>query len=332
MRKVNSSEVAVVIQGPVTERIVELLGAVIQLLPDAEIILSTWSDHYETVKSLVSSFNIQVVITPSIKASYVDPVSGVEDNLERQILSTMNGLLKVSRPYVAKIRSDSMLTGDELFCISPNSKNPLLKSKITITNYGFVDPAKLPYLAYFSDMAMFGETADIITYWKIDENLVYKFGLLDLLRSNLYFGNTGFRVCRYGCEQQLGINFSRKLYSDLKVAHINDFSKDLLYKTEKVASDSFHMIDYTKSGVNFGKRFNLSRYVSTFYSPKEFASLEMYVISERAYKARYKQILLRKFFCTLLSPLYYKGIIAVVLATLFKVFKVKRKANIKVNK
>lgn len=310
---VPSSEISIVIQGPWNKRLPELLRSVQLYAPEAEVILSTWKSEYEKVRTYLSP-NLLLVLNDDIPSDYFDPVSGVEDNLRRQIVTTLSGLEHASRPYAAKLRSDTILTGSEFFQVNDNSSNPLLQEKITTTNFGFVDPAKLPYLGYYSDMAMFGRTSDLMTYWQLHAELKYDLDLVSIIRWKFGFNNSGFRVCRFGCEQQLAMNFARKLYPNVRLGTIDSFSTEAAYYLEKVAASSFHLISFRASGLDLGPRFQSSKYISTFYEPSVFESLRLLTDSEHIYRRRrLPRIWIRKYILTLFNSLFYKGILSIPL-------------------
>lgn len=313
VRTVSSSAISIVIQGPFNKRLPELLRSTQLYAPEAEVILSTWKSDYEKVWAYLSP-NLVLVVNDDIPSEYFDPISGVEDNLRRQIVTTMSGLERVSRPYTAKLRSDTILTGSEFFQVKDNSSNPLLQEKITTTNLGFVDPAKLPYLGYYSDMAMFGRTSDLMTYWRLNAELKYDLDLLTIIRWKFGFNNSGFRVCRFGCEQQLAMNFVQKLYPNIRLGTIDSFSTEAAYYFEKVAASSFHMLSFQVSGLDFGPKFQSSKYISTFYEPSVFEGLRLLTDSEQIYRRRrLPRIWIRKYIFTFFNVLYYKGIMSIPL-------------------
>jgi len=311
VRTVPSSSISLVIQGPDNQRLPELLRSAQLYAPEAEIILSTWKSDYEKVRSYFAP-NLVLVLNDDIASEYFDPISGVEDNLRRQIVSTMSGLERACRPYAAKLRSDSILTGSEFFQVKDNSINPLLQQYITTTNFGFVDPAKLPYLGYYSDMAMFGKTSDLMTYWQQNIELKYDLDLLSIIRWKFGFNNSGFRVCRYGCEQQLAMNFVRKLYPNVALENLDSFSSEAAYYFEKVAASSFNVINFQASGLDFGPKFHSSKYISTFYEPSVLEGLRLHTDSEHIYRRyRLRRIWIRKYIITLFKMLYYKGLVSI---------------------
>ena len=101
---VKLSDVSVVLQGPVRFETPESVESVRRLLPEAELILSTWED--EDVSSLGP---IRVLRSEKPSAPIQHDRLSVPNNLNRLIRSTKKGVAAVTRPYVLKMRSDMVL-------------------------------------------------------------------------------------------------------------------------------------------------------------------------------------------------------------------------------
>ena len=97
-----SKDISVVVQGPIhtqdnlTKRVLE---SVRTHLPDAELILSTWKG------SQIDGLDCDVLLLND------DPGAINGYNVNRQIVSTRNGLQKATRTYAVKLRTDMQLTG-----------------------------------------------------------------------------------------------------------------------------------------------------------------------------------------------------------------------------
>src|SRR3989337_2338878 len=108
----NSSDFSVVIQGPIMgkpgeayehQKTLHCLESIKQVLPDAEIILSTWKgSEYGHL------FYDKIVLNDDPGAiSYNDfELKNVLNNNNRQIVSTYNGLKQASHKYSIKMRGD----------------------------------------------------------------------------------------------------------------------------------------------------------------------------------------------------------------------------------
>ena len=109
---IRPDEISVVIQGPVfgasgdapearwTQRAIE---SVRRVLPDAEIVLSTWK------RSDLAGLDADIIIENADPGGTPHFQSKVMNNVNRQIVSTRAGLRAATRPFVLKIRSETIL-------------------------------------------------------------------------------------------------------------------------------------------------------------------------------------------------------------------------------
>lgn len=319
-----SDEISVIVQGPLTKDINLLIDSIYTNLPDSEIIVSTWIGQSSFIKKEYLN-KIVLIESKSLEIKYIDPLTDIEDNLHRQIYSTYAGLKKATKRYSLKLRSDCNLINTNFLKIVDINKefSDLLNKKITISSLGFVNPLKIPFLGYWSDFFMFGETVDLIKYWTINIDLKYKSSYLELVKQKFYFNNSGFLLARYGCEQQLALNMANYLKCKIKLNSKDDFSFDSAYKFEKISYRIFHLIDYEKSGIRLPKRLESSQFNKNFYTKKEFNELEKYVKNELTYNDRYKKLIIRKYFLTLINISFYKGIALTILYPLMKMLNIK---------
>lgn len=105
---INSSDISVIIQGPIDKKITkQSCTSIRKVLPNSEIILSTWDG--EDVSDL--TYDKIVFSTPPISNQIVMPKTGIIrlNSTNHQIISTNAGLAVASRKYSMKIRSDMVL-------------------------------------------------------------------------------------------------------------------------------------------------------------------------------------------------------------------------------
>ena len=108
----DNSEISVVFQGPLVfdkERCLtnSCMNTVRSILPGAEIILSTWKT--ENIISIEgANFDILVINEDPGTFSILPDSTG--SNVNRQIISTLNGLKAATRKYALKMRTDNYLT------------------------------------------------------------------------------------------------------------------------------------------------------------------------------------------------------------------------------
>lgn len=111
-----SDQISVVVQGPISGaderkrryRLTQLcLEQLRRVLPQAEIILSTWEGA--KVDGLYAD---HIVWNADPGGVICDDVYQVRNNVNRQIVSSVGGIRRATRPYCLKIRSDLLLNSD----------------------------------------------------------------------------------------------------------------------------------------------------------------------------------------------------------------------------
>ena len=105
MRHIDSSEISVVVQGAISDKFTKrVLVSIRKYLPKSEIILSTWKG------SDVSGLSYDILIENEDPGAIIlFPQWKQYHNLNRQIVSTQNGIAKASKKYILKIRTDIVL-------------------------------------------------------------------------------------------------------------------------------------------------------------------------------------------------------------------------------
>ena len=111
----NSKNISVVIQGPISNSTTWTKQACLSVrkyLPEAEIVLSTWIGNSTT--ELDYDILVQNQDPGSCEAFYKGVNGGKSiNNFNRQLISTVNGIKAANRKYVMKLRTDSIVTGNE---------------------------------------------------------------------------------------------------------------------------------------------------------------------------------------------------------------------------
>ncbi|MDN5100454.1 hypothetical protein O8C83_06420 [Aliarcobacter butzleri] len=317
-------EISVIIQGPLDQKINFLIKSIIEKMSESEIIISTWENNIQFIENEYLD-KVVIIESSDLKSVYIDPITTVEDNLHRQIHTTNIGLKKSTKKYSLKLRSDCSLINTNFLEISDISEefSNLLNKKITISSLGFVNPLKIPFLGYWSDFFMFGETVDLIKYWTINIELNYKSSYLNLIKQKFYFNNSGFLLARYGCEQQLSLNIANHLKFNIKLNSKDDFSFDSAYKFEKISYNIFNLINYNETGITLPRRLEKGQFNKNFYTKKEFEELRKYIQSELCYKYRYEKLSKRKYYLTLINTSFYKGILLIILYPFMRFLNIK---------
>ena len=159
---IESRDISVVIQGPIVsyKKTRKLIINIRKTLPNSQIILSTW--RYERNLNKIKALNelIQSKIPKEIQL----PVDSGVKNVERQIVSTLNGLKKAKKLYCLKLRTDMVLIKKPKLIIQKNTST--LKGKILIPAEYTRDPELAAnFKFHFSDILQFGYTSDLLKIW-----------------------------------------------------------------------------------------------------------------------------------------------------------------------
>lgn len=162
---ITTADISVVVQGAVSPLTGTCLKTIRENLPKAQIILSTWKGT--DTRNL--SYDELVLSEDPGAMPLVRNDPKHLNNLNRQLVSTQNGLKKASRKYVLKIRSDVQLTTDKFITAYEKYSAPAwhFHSKVLIVDYYSRNPNVVPVPYHPSDWMMFGENADVAAYYNV---------------------------------------------------------------------------------------------------------------------------------------------------------------------
>jgi hypothetical protein len=230
----NSQDFSVIVQGPIMgqpgdiyelQKTLQCLQSIKEVLPHAEIILSTWkgSDYSHL-------FFDKVVLNDDPGAiSYNDyELKNVLNNNNRQIVSTYNGLKQASRKYAIKMRGDFKFENASFFSLIDRftevNRYRFFGHRIIVPTYVSRDPEKIPLLYHISDLFQVGYTEDLMDLWNIplqpepETTRAYPY--------NPFFLNNPFRNYKYSnrfaCEQYIWYAFALKKGLDLNIKYMSD--------------------------------------------------------------------------------------------------------------
>jgi hypothetical protein len=158
-----SGDISVVLAGPVSEYTSQTVSAARTVLPDAELILSSWRG------TIPAGLDVDLVIEND------DPGSVSGRNTNRMLRSARQGLAAASRPYALKLRTDAQLTGTgfaDWWQIDPPrfDRFPIFSRRIITLNIAVRPSGREPGLLFHpSDCVHFGDTADLQRLWNTPE-------------------------------------------------------------------------------------------------------------------------------------------------------------------
>ncbi len=258
---ISGAEISIVIQGPVVGRpddppeqqitrraITELR----EFWPGCEIVLSTWPGQ-PTI-----GLGCDLILEnpdPGAVALNDGTQRHVLNNLNRQIVSTRNGLARATRPRAIKLRSDSRLSRpiDFSFLDRPH-RDPdwcVLKQPVLALNFATRHPLRRPVLFHLSDIFFAGLRQDLETLWNIP--LVEEPGFtraIDPARRPAInaFPEADYRF-RCAPEQYLGEQLARRKLPQLRLRHPADGSIGNLFAWLRLLGSNFAVQTATELGL-----------------------------------------------------------------------------------
>ena len=243
-----SKDISVIVQGAINQYTKQSLLSIRKFLPDAEIILSTWEDND------VEGLEYDALILNKDPGATIFTESGKVQNQNRQIVSTVNGLLKATRKYSLKLRSDCALLGTNFLNYfgkykHRNSKCKILKERVLVNNWHTRRPKQpQPFLFHVSDFFMFGLTEDLLNIWDIPlakepEHSLY-FKTFKPINPKYYIDGD---YTRFPAEMFLWINFLRKNNIEIQMQDWTDCeSAKMIELSELSITNNLCVLDYKK--------------------------------------------------------------------------------------
>jgi hypothetical protein len=252
---INSKNISIVVQGAIDKELTpKCLKSIRKYLSKATIILSTWENSdikYLDYDMLVES------IDPG--AEICDDVYNIRNNVNRQIVSTKNGLKIVKTNYAMKLRSDMKLKNTnflKFFGKYDGFRNEIckiFKNRIIINNLYCADPVDTTFPLHISDWVQFGLIEDLLRLWDIP--------LQEEPEGSRYFFNkekpTGDKnptwLFRYIPEQYIWKSCLNKNNISTNINYYSDLNPENLKLTEISFSNNTVILDYKNYGIEFLK-------------------------------------------------------------------------------
>ena len=175
--RISNSEITFVIQGPIAnesqlEITNNLIGDIKKHFKKSKIILSTWEESLLNIQHEID----EVVVSKDPGGKIAVESTNTLNNVNRQIISTLNGLKKVHTKYSVKIRNDMRIDNENILTQLNNrpsrvifNEYDILNEYVLITNITSINPRlnlKLPY--HPCDWFFAGLTSDLLEIWNIN--------------------------------------------------------------------------------------------------------------------------------------------------------------------
>lgn len=261
---ISGDNISIVVQGPIhgrpddplerrlTQRV---LTRIRQIMPAAELILSTWKNSNTSGLSYD-----QLVINEDPGAVSLNDTSfkHIQNNLNRQLLSTRRGLESATRTYGIKLRTDCLLqrapdyTWLETNTLDQTSR--LFEKRIVTLNLATRHPLRRPVLFHISDIFHFGVLSDLRKLWYIPmvEEPAFTRSIKPDARPSIDafpgVGNECFMRC--APEQYLIEQLCRQKFRNFTIRHPADGTVEDLFLSLRIMANNFLVLTPAEAGVD----------------------------------------------------------------------------------
>lgn len=252
-----SKDISVVIQGPVKrEYITQCVDSIKRLLPESEIILSCWEG--EDISEIIVN---KIILNKDPGTDIQNKHSGIMNNINRQIVSTIAGIEQATGKFVLKMRTDICLLGTEFlqeYDGYPKRTDEMryFNNRLMICSYYSRNPRIIDVPYHYSDWICFGLKEDVKKFYNVplQDKQEAQWFLEHEKRTKLYKNY----LCRYGAEQHLSL-YGVKRVRDIQCDNYYDNSKPNIIGTEEYLVNNFIIFDYKDTTIRFLK-YNPNRY------------------------------------------------------------------------
>ncbi|MFQ1933229.1 WavE lipopolysaccharide synthesis family protein [Aeromonas veronii] len=266
---IKNSELSFVVQGSVGDpKIVnKCLNSIRLHFPGSIIILSTWVSS-----NLDEIFEYdELVLSDDPGFFWLNKEKNISNNLNRQIVSTRNGLDVVQTKYSVKVRADSFFFNDTLLSvyssyvdhddriltITSTSRNPRRRYKMAYHICDFVYMSQTVNLRGMFSCALMSESD---AYWFDDHEIPSHAPSSSILH-------------RLSAEQYLWISFLRFKNQKVLINSAYEFDTNILKHSEKMISDYAIITKAQKVGIYNQKHKNIDLHGYDNYTDNEFIML-----------------------------------------------------------
>lgn len=268
INNIDTKDISFIVQGAIdTINTPKCLRSIRENFPGSTIVLSTWKKA--KVKNLTYDFLVENIDPGACSYdSY-----GTLNNINRQLLSTLNGLQVVKTKYAAKVRSDLIFDGvNFLYYFNKFPKcdqdyKAVASKMITLSMYSrrlHIDTKNgivlnLPF--YFSDWFLFGYTDDLLNFYNTQT-------ISDLSTFSTFYlkqdaHDPGFTFTGYWAKEAPENYFVENFFSRFlgKKVYTSRFdcSKETMDLSRRLIANNIVILNYEQSKIYSGKWEHISR-------------------------------------------------------------------------
>ena len=253
---ITDTDLTFVIQGNLRKEIHNCIKRVRKFFPKSQIIFSTWAgtdisgiDCDEAVFSIDPGDNGDVFFPNNPKKW------SHKNNLNRQIISSFNGMKIVKTPYAIKFRPDFILHSNvikrkyQIYCnmkLERDKHYSMFKHRIMM--FSPVNPETTSLAYHLCDYFQLGHTEDLIEFWNIP---------LQSREEAQYCAIKGIdhpkkhRAYRYACEQELWLRNLDKFKIHYAKPEIYYEINDVIVKdAQKTFFNNLFFLDYFSADIS----------------------------------------------------------------------------------
>jgi hypothetical protein len=307
--KIKSEDISIIVQGAINKKETsKCLKSIRKFLPNAEIILSTWEGSDVVgldYDKLVLSKDPGTVLIEEIK------YKKVYNNMNRQLLSTQEGLKKATRKYAMKLRSDLILTNNSFLEYFDKFETRIddyrlfkhkilistLFSRFNIKSSKHHNRINIPF--HVSDWWFFGLKEDLDTYF-INTKLVdepYFTEYFNEEKNKNKFTPYGKQKIKFSPEQYFGYECFARNFKDIYMEDASDYSDELMEKSRKCLVNNFIFLEFEQSGIYLNKypysrneKFSGDQYIGLYNFYRYEKEYQKYCDNEYKITAKNKKI------------------------------------------
>jgi MoaA/NifB/PqqE/SkfB family radical SAM enzyme len=285
---IKPEDISIVVQGAIDrESTSKCLESIHKYLPGAKVILSTWKG------SEVDGMDYDILVLnddPGAPVSLRSNGTPTPNNINRQLVSTRNGLLKVRTKYAFKLRSDLVLTNDRILLFfdqyqARDENYKFFDRKViipTVYTKEYSHPNGMPVPFHPSDWWFFGLTTDLLLYFQhtplADENNYFCFH-----REYKYPERNPYPKMnvRFHPEQYYFIEAFKQKF-DIDYEDFTCWNENNCLLGEKLLLNNFIILDGMQSGIFSNKHLSTQARLESVI--KDFKGLILFDIFEEKYR------------------------------------------------
>jgi hypothetical protein len=276
---IDFKDISVVVQGAVDFSMIDqVLLSVRTVLPEAEIILSTWEGVDYTAINVQHYDKLILSQDPGGFSPRLKKNPNYLNNVDRQIRSSYNGMAQATKPYCLKMRTDMVLTHSQFLQYFEKYNQyqtdyKLVKSRMLNNASGATDPF-WNHPLHPADFFVFGYTEDVKTFFsaplfpEVDKsfqhNQTHILAKMLFKRDGQLFGN------KCHPEIYLMTTFIQKYHSDFKGFENYELSPQSVATAYAYLVNNFVMLSDKQLGIQ-----NLKHpHHETLHYPRSFNNLK----------------------------------------------------------